>query len=83
MTIKDYETRTVKKKREQKVETDPEPQVEEVEEEPKNKNFPCPWCGKEGSRVSQTFMSRKANIRRRRRICNHCRRKFTTSETVI
>ena len=82
MTINDYETRTVKKKRERKAEPEIEEEVEdEVEEEPKA-DFPCPWCGKKGSRVSQTFMSRKANLRRRRRICYHCNRKFTTSETV-
>lgn len=42
----------------------------------------CPYCGsKKGSRVVSTYSSRELRTVRRMRVCNRCRRRFTTNES--
>jgi transcriptional repressor NrdR len=42
----------------------------------------CPFCGDERSRVIDSRLARDGSEIRRRRVCNECRRRFTTRERV-
>lgn len=42
----------------------------------------CPYCKSEGTRVVDSRQAEDGTVVRRRRICDHCGRRFTTHETV-
>src|SRR5260370_31705774 len=42
----------------------------------------CPFCRKRGNRVVDSRLSSDGMLIRRRRMCNACRRRFTTYERV-
>jgi len=42
----------------------------------------CPYCGKDSDRVVDTRSRNEARIIRRRRLCQHCERRFITVEEI-